>query len=383
MRYLPIILLAVLSSCSLAESSSGDSPLATVWETDHPVPTLFSGIREGSADGERVYAIRERTSRGRALVAYDRDTGSEAWRQSVDAPCMAVVAAGRLFCPADRLFAFEAATGQPLWTYGDGRPDSFQLVEATADPDRVYIGRNGAPENDGRIFAVDAQTGALVWERAFESTRPGEDWHGIKVQSLTLSPEGDLVVAFTAEYVRLQIFSAAVLAAVDPATGEERWRVVDGGPETNRDVGTLTIWRDLVLYSDPTGQEAVAVDRRTRAVVWRAPYTPGSFSTRRAPQIAGGVAYFTDTLGGVFAVDAQTGAPVWQIDRPGGFLNHEVCGDVVYGDNQFGVVFERTTGRYLGRLFEDDATIPGQSAVADGVLYLSTSAGVTAFDCSL
>lgn len=203
------------------------------------------------------------------------------------------------------------------------------------------------------------------------------------MRSLTLSPEGDLLVAFKAEYSPPSIYTATVVAAVDPATGAERWRYVDGGPTTSHDIGELTLWNDLVLYSDPSGAEAVAFDRRTRQVVWRAPYTLGSFSTLRPPYVVDGVAYFTDTLGGVFAVDARTGRSVWTAKAEYGFLSHAVCGDIVYGYDQIGQVFDRRSGRQLGTVFPDRSTLPGQTITADGVLYVSASTGVYAFDCSL
>ena len=249
-----------------------------------------------------------------------------------------------------------------------------------ADDARVYVGRSGAVLRDGRALAVDAATGAVVWDRAFD----GPGWEGNWMQSLTLSPEGDLLVAFTAEFDVPSIYSAAVVIAVDPATGTERWRFVDGDATTDRETGELAFFGDLALYNDFGGQEAVAFDRRTRRVVWRAPYTPGSFSGHAPPYVAGGLAYYVDTLGGVFAVDAATGARVWAVERPYGFVGHNVCGDVVYGDDLIGQVLDRRTGRYLGELFDDDrATTPGQVATADGVLYVSASTGVYAFDCSL
>lgn len=378
MRSLPLLSLLAFTSCSLTET--GGPPLPQLWDVADPVTASFSVIRDTSTDDDRFYAIRERVgSAGRALVAYDRETGEETWRYTIEGPCPVVVADGRAYCPGDFLYALDAETGRLLWRYGRGQPyDSFQLVAPAADARRVYVGHNGAPEGDGRVVAVDAATGETVWERTF--TGPG--WEGILVQSLTLSPEEDLLVAFSAEFVPSQIYSVAVLAAVDPATGEERWRVVDGDETTDRETGDVTLWNDMALYSDSGGQAAVAIDRRTRAVAWRAPFTPGSFSTRRAPAVVDGVAYYTDTLGGVFAVDARTGARVWAVQRPYGFLNHEACGDVVYGDDQIGAVLDRATGRFLGDLFADRARELGQSAVADGVLYLSTSAGVTAFDCT-
>ena len=327
----------------------------------------------------RFYAIRERIGNGRALVAYDRRTGDEAWRQTIVGPCTVVPAGDRVYCPGDFLYALDAQTGREIWRYGTGRAeDSLQLVEAAADDDRVYAGVAGAADGTGRVVAVDARTGDLAWERTFE----GPGWKGIRMVAAALSLEGDLLVSFSGEYNPPSIFSAAVVAALDPATGAERWRVVDGGPETDREGSELAFVGDLVLYTDSGGQEVVAVSRSARAVAWRAPYTPGSFSINAAPVVVGGRVYYTDTLGGVFAVDARTGERVWSTERPGGFFTQLACGPLLYADDQAGALFDLSTGQHLGVLLGDPNAITGQAAAADGVLYLSASSGVYAFDCT-
>ena len=374
---LVLALVAAVPACSIAEGNG--AVLETLWFTQEGGPGIPDIASVGTADADAFYAERGRFPDPRFLTSYDRGDGSVRWSVTRDAVCSPpIVRPGRVYCAGNDLIAHDSETGAKVWTYTHSA--SLQLVQGTADDARVYIGVAGAPTGAGRALAVDAATGKLVWDRAFE----GPGWKGNWMRSMTLTPEGDLLVAFKAEYSPPSVYTATVVAAVDPATGAERWRFVDGGPTSSRDVGGLTLWNDLVLYSDVTGQEAVAFDRRTREVIWRAPFTPGSFSTLRPPYVADGVAYFTDTLGGVFAVDARTGAPVWSAERPYGFLSHAVCGDVVFGDDQIGQVLDRRTGRYLGELFDDDrATTPGQVAVADGVLYVSASTGVYAFDCSL
>ena len=370
------------AACSTAEPTEIDqvSPtLETLWGTSRPIGITFSTIRKGSVDADRFYAIRERVGDGRALVAYDRRTGAEAWHQTIVGPCTVVPAGDRVYCPGDFLYALDATTGRVLWRYGTGRvEDSFQLVDASADDDRVYAGVAGAADGTGRAVAVDARTGELVWERTFE----GPGWKGIRMAAATLAPDGDdLFVSFSGEYDPPAIYSAAVVAALDPATGAERWRVVDGGPETDREGSALAFAGDLVLYTDSGGQEVVAVSRRARTVAWRAPYTPGSFSGNAAPVVAGGRVYYTDTLGGVFAIDAVTGHRVWAVERPGGFFSQLACGGLLYADDQRGALFDLGTGRHLGPLLADGEAIPGQAASADGVLYLSASSGVYAFAC--
>lgn len=372
-----------LAACSTAEPTDAEqvSPtLETLWTAGRPVGAAFSTIRKGSVDAERFYAVRERVGDGRALVAYDRRTGAEAWRQTVLGPCTVVPAGDRVYCPGDFLYALDAETGREIWRYGTGRSeDLFQLVDADADSDRVYAGVAGAADGTGRVVAVDARTGGVAWERSFE----GPGWKGIRMVAATLAPDGgDLFVSFSGEYDPPGIFSAAVVAALDPATGAERWRLVDGGPGTDREGSELAFSGDLVLYTDSGGQEVVAVSRAERAVAWRAPYTPGSFSGNAAPVVAGGRVYYTDTLGGVFAVDAATGERAWSAKRPGGFFSQLACGGLLYADDQRGALFDLGTGRHLGVLLAAADAIPGQAASSDGVLYLSASSGVYAFDCT-
>ena len=379
----PLFVLALLlAACSTAEpvgEGEASPTLETLWTAGRPIGIAFSTIRKGSVDAERFYAIRERVPPdARALVAYDRRTGAETWRQTVVGPCTVVPAGDRVYCPGDFLYALDAETGRALWRYGTGRPeDSLQLVDADADADRVYAGVAGAADGTGRVVAVDAATGELAWERSFE----GPGWRGVRMVAAALDG-GDLFVSFSGEYDPPAIYSAAVVAALDPATGAERWRVVDGGPETDREGSALSFAGDLVLYTDSGGQETVAVSRSRRAVAWRAPYTPGSFSGNAAPVVVGGRVYYADTLGGVFAVEAATGRPVWSAERPGGFFTQLACGGLLYADDQTGALFDLGTGRHLGPLLGDPEAIPGQAASADGVLYLSASSGVYAFDCA-
>ena len=285
-----------------------------------------------------------------------------------------IVRSGVVFCPGAGVQAYNAASGLQLWT---ALPQAeFSLTQGTADAQRVYVGTNlyGTLET---AVALDASTGSLQWQRSYETP----EYQSLVMRSLTLSPEGDLLVVFEAEFLRNQIFSAVVIVAVDPATGDERWRYVDGDRTTNRSTGGLTIWENLMLYTDGTGQEAVAVDRATRQVAWRVALTPDAFAGVRPPLVRDGVAYFTDTQGGVFAVDARTGQQRWKTRQRFGYQSHEVCGDIVYGNDILGDVLDRATGRPLGRpLGEGDSM--DQAAVADDVLYLSAASGVYAFDCT-
>lgn len=372
MRGLQVVLVAwlfvALPACSSFEETG--LPLRMIWKSGRPITNQLAIVYRGAVDEAHFYTARERIGDDRAFVAYNRESGEETWRSTITGPCSPPVTFGnRVYCAGDKLFAFDADTGRSIWMYEP--PESLQLVTSTADAERVYVG------TPSQALAVDSRTGILLWSKAFEN----DEWSNIVMRSVTLSPEGDLLIAFQAEFVRFVVFSVAVIVAVDPTSGQERWRYVDGDRTTDKDIGGLTIWEDLMLYSGATGKEAVAVSRTTRQVVWRSPFAANAFSSLRPPLVEDGVAYFTDTQGNVFAVDARTGRQRWRTKRPYGYLNHEVCGSIVYGDDTLGDVLDRATGKPLGRPLGTDDVV-GQEATADGVLYISAESGVYAFDCS-
>ena len=359
----------LLASCSLFQTQPGS--INTLWSHAEMADAADG---EGALAGGLFYAVRGRAtpSDPRLLSAYDVDGGSLVWSKPILGPCRRpAIAFGRAFCPGSTFSTFDAVTGEPLWTF---EPDSaLSLVSGTADAERTYAGTLRS------ALALDAATGELLWQRGFSGP-----WAQIRMRSLTLAPNGDLLVAFSGEFERNVVFSVSVIVAVDPATGEERWRFVDGNETTDKDIGGLTLWEGLALYVSATGREAVAVDLTTREVVWRAPMGPTAFSGLQPPRVKDGVAYYTDTTGGVYAVDARTGAEIWTTQRPAGFFGQTVCGDLLYADNLIGEFFRLSDGAYIGDAVERDSDdIAEQAAADDDVLYLSANSGVYAFDCRL
>lgn len=347
-----------------------------IWQVGAPDPDAFSAAVLGNVDERGFYVMRGRRNDVRQLVAYRRENGAEFLRAGVLGFCEPpVVAAGRLFCPGARLYAFDLATGRALWSVPSA--SRLDLVRGTADAARVYAGASEYGQT-AEVFASDAATGRELWRRTFD----GEGWTQVYVNSLTLSPEGDLLVALVAQFgINGSGGQVATVVAVDPATGAERWRYQDGGAGSFGGIGGLTLWEDLVLYNDTYGFAATAFDRTTREVVWRAPWTPTYSGTIRPPLVADGTAYFADGAGTTFAVDARTGVQRWRTDRDGNARSLEVCGPVVLMNNGPVEVLDRATGRPRGRLLADDDTA-GQTAVADGVAYVSATSGVYAFDCT-
>jgi PQQ-dependent dehydrogenase (methanol/ethanol family) len=140
-----------------------------------------------------------------------------------------LVVDGRMYVTAakGKLYALDAATGKELWHYDPEVPPEV-LVRACCQPvnrgaavwgDRVFVGTL-----DGRLVAVDARTGRLVWER--RTVDPAEPY------TITGAPrviKGKVVIGNAgAEYgVR------GYVSAYDAETGEMAWRfyTVPGNPK--------------------------------------------------------------------------------------------------------------------------------------------------------
>ena len=366
-------MLFTTTGCSSTEPTG--SVLRTLWSNTATSAASLSLQTVGDVDDNHFYAVRGLSGSSRTFAAFDRSTGRTVWTAQVVEPCQPVSVASHVFCPASQLYAFDATAGRPLWTATIDA--TLQLVEGTADEERAYAGSNLFGRTT-EAFAADASTGQILWRRSFT----GDGWTGARLRSLILSPEGDLLAAVVGQYgLNGSSGEVATVVALDPATGAERWRYQDGGAGSFGGIGGLTIWENLVLYNDTYGFAATAFDRTTRAVVWRAPWTPTYAGTTRPPLVADGTAYFADGNGTTFAVDARTGEPRWRTDRGGNAASLEVCGPVVLMNNGPVEVLDRATGRPRGRLLADDDTA-GQTAVADGVVYVSAMSGVYAFDCA-
>lgn len=365
-----LFLAALVQTIAGCSSFSDSAPVSQIWSVSQDLGESYLLSFSGAFDVNHFYAVRSRTnSSSRVLAAYNRADGRIAWTGTTTAVEALVAAEGRVFSPGDILNAYDAGSGRSLWTF---RPDStLQLVRGTADGSRVFVGSLSS------VYAVDAATGALLWKRSFSGP-----WRSTRLRTLVLSAENTLLVTFDAEFVVGGVSKAAVVQAVDPATGTELWRYVDGDETTNKSPRGLTTYGDLAIYSDGGAAEVVAFSRSTRQVVWRAPWTPGYISTQRAPLVADGVAYFTDGGGAAFAVDAATGVRRWASQpSASGFFSHEICGPLLLGNNGPTQIIDRATGQSRGRLFPDGETTLMMATDGDQA-FVSTTKGVYAFDCS-
>lgn len=205
------------------------------------------------------------------------------------------------------LYALRAEDGSHIWRF---ETLGFVQCQPLYDPeaDAVYFG-----SNDGALYRVDARDGHLRWRfmtNAEVSRRPI-----LAGRVLYVTNANDTVLALNADTGRLLWhqhrtpamgmevagyagptlfrdkiytgFSDGTVVAFDAQTGEERWQPVDLAAEAEQTLGELP--QQLDVDTTPVPDEIEQ----------------------------GAVVYVASYAGGVFALDAETGAQVWS--NPGVF----------------------------------------------------------------
>ena len=130
--------------------------------------------------------------------------------------------------PYGKVFALDAKTGQELWRFDPEVPLSWGRFATSGPVNRgvvLFVGKVFVGSLDGRLFALDAGTGAVVWE---VDTVVDPD----RATNITGSPylAGDVVVIGNAGG---DLDARGYVSAYESDSGELRWRffIVPGGPE--------------------------------------------------------------------------------------------------------------------------------------------------------
>ena len=207
--------------------------------------------------------------------------------------------------PNDLTQALDAATGDLLWEYRRPvQPDNSEYIPFPSINRNLAIYGNLILDNgaDNYAYALDARTGALVWETQILDYRRGAQHssgpivaNGKVISGRSCEPEGGP--------------EACVLTAFDAQTGRELWR-------------TRTIPRPNEPGGDTWGD--IPYEERRHVGLWMVPsFDPqlnriyvGTSVTSPAPKfmLAGNdeqYLYHNSTL----AIDADTGSIVWYLQH--------------------------------------------------------------------
>ena len=232
-----------------------------------------------------------------------------------------------------------------LWAIHDSTFFEFPPV---VSHDRLYIGTHG-----GRVLALDARTGQILWQRGFG-------------RCIAASPAVKGRVVYVALMGRAPCTEdgGGGVVALDSASGRTRWRASVGVVESSPLVARHTV------YVGSWDHHVYALDAQTGRVRWR--FQTGD-RVKGGVALARGAVYVGSYDERMYALDAATGALRWSSEGGRFYATPAVAYGKVYAGATNGVIY--AYGADTGRLAWSSATgsyVYGAAAVWRGTVYVGS-----------
>ena len=386
---------------SLTEGAAPESPLAPQPLSYHP---LAADGRLFVSDGERIYGWKIDT--GKPVWPVDDDDSAVIYPTVTAEPRATpeftvgvprhtlTLAEGRLFArlgspvtilgdrALDRhessIVCLDVARGEgklvwklssqeigPGWAF-DGTP---LIVEG-----RAYgVLRAGPPRSQSNVLALDAETGRILWNRQICSTIGNVDDRRLRITNTLLSYGGGRLYLSTDD---------GAIAAIEPDTGTTAWIATYERSE-NSSRGLLPcVYDDGIVFASPAdSDETMAFDAASGVLLW----------SRR---LRGGVEHMIGAGRGrlvvsgerLWALDARTGRPMWQLgfeDPVGhGYGRGLLAGDFVYWPTREEILLvdqESGAVRQRFRIAALHGEQGGNLTIAGGRLVVAKPRGITIY----
>jgi outer membrane protein assembly factor BamB len=323
-----VVTTTVSSSCDVASTQSTPSPTV---ETSPGVVVQGPGHRESIiTSGDVAYVGSDDGN----VYAFSDKRGTPLWRQchlfaqqaGVFAMSDGVVYVGDALQAAP-LYALSTATGKVLWQINPPDALGFKVVVQ----DGVLYVESQATGNHYTLMALQGSDGHVLWQ----------DAQSPALQLSELLGTGPDVV-----YIR-------------QAMGQD--------PDF------------------PSSSKLLALGASSGRVLWTATLVGTDGAATSAPVESNGVLYVETSRGGVYALRAGSGAPLWHIASPQGaipgglytILKPIVANGLVYAGGYEGVAaYQATNGRVVWRYQTPlQGPFPSFPAQGSGVIYTSTGVG--------
>jgi eukaryotic-like serine/threonine-protein kinase len=288
------------------------------------------------------------------LYAIDQETGKEKWNFKSRMPIASspAVVGGTLYFVSSvgSLAAIDIKTGQPKWVYATeyerkfeaknlhGYPPAAQTIPDgwdifTSSPvvatGKVYFG-----SGDGNVYALDAETGVLLWKfstkdvvhsspavvantvyvgswdsylYAIDADTGQEKWSFKSGEDNTIHNQVGFQSSPTVVDGTVYIGCRdAHVYAIDAVTGRKKW---DYPTSKSWVVGTPAVRDGTVYVGTSDSSRFVGLDAKTGRL--RFDFKAGAYVFSSAA-LAGDLAYVGDHNGRLYAIDAKTGKLAWE-----------------------------------------------------------------------
>ncbi len=302
-------------------------------------PAIVKGVLYVGSDDERLYALNAKTG----AVNWTFKTGY--WVKSAPAVVDGVVYVGS---SDGYLYALDAADGAVKWAYNA----SYAVVDAPTVADgMIYVG-----SNDGTLHAIHAATGVQAW-------------------SLSIGNNGFFsspVVVHGVVYVGS--WTTGKLFALDATTGAVRWSYTTGYSLAGPTVVNGVVYVPLDGADIGTGG-VDAINAATGALKWFRATGNYVYTT---PAVADGLVYVGSGDHKIYALKAANGAVKWTYTTGLDVTaSAAVANGVVYDGSNDGNVYalDAATG-VLDWSYATGAPVISSPAVANGKLYIGSDTGI-------
>ena len=231
--------------------------------------------------------------------------------------------------------------GDPAWTF-----ESRTLIEF---PPAVDDGLLVFGVNSGRVYGLDAATGAVRWARR---------------------QKGEIASSPAIAKERVYISSMDGMLTAYGRGGTPRWRFSTGGSP----IESSPLVVDGRVFVGAWNGTLYAVDARTGTADWT---FAAAADIKGSAALAGGLVVFADYAGNVYAVDPATGAQRWRYSGGQRFYGGPaVSGStLVIGDVGGAVIaLDTATGRELWR-HGTTGYVYSTPAIADGTVFVGSYSG--------
>jgi outer membrane protein assembly factor BamB len=213
--------------------------------------TIEAGLSGGPAVGNGLVVVGGRNGE---VIAFDADTGAERWKaQSTSEVISTPLVTGGLVVVRSndgRTFGFDAGDGTRKWVFDRGLPNLSVRGNGApvAGGELVYLGYD-----DGSVIALSLADGLLAWEQLVAEADGRTDLERMA------DVDGELQLGLS------ELYATSVrgqTVAISTTNGQPMW---------NRDIGGyggLALLGDRVVVADAAGT-VWALDRNTGSPIWK------------------------------------------------------------------------------------------------------------------
>ncbi len=369
------LLLGLLSACSLFETDNTEPPAELVdIDTTLKVSRAWSQDT-GSGTRKRYLKLHPFLQEGTLYVAnangrvgaYDAQSGKEVWQVSTRLPITGGVNGGEgllvVGTGQGEAVALRAENGQELWRT---RVSSEVMAVSAIDLGVVVV-----RTNDGKLHALGAGSGELLWQA--QRNTPRLSLRGVGVPLVT---SGMLINGFdNGKVVALSLSRGTVVweaVVAAPSGRSELERMVDVD-------GQIVVSEGIVYAASFQGRVA-AINLRDGRVIWER-----DFSSYAGLSVDRRHVYVSDDLSSVWALDRDSGAPLWKQDklRLRGVTAPVVLGDYVAVADFEGYVhwMSREDGHFVARTRADGRGVLAPPVVSGNRVFIVGKGGrLSAFE---